>query len=229
MIRTFKSLWPEMNIVKIKEIFIKEVTVEFRQKFAVGGIFLFAATTVFMIFKSFNQINPREWTILIWIIMLFAGLNAVVKSFLQEKKETYLYYYTLFDPIDLILAKLLYNFVFLCLIFLSILIFLGIFSGFPVKDLSLFIIGSLAGIFGVAVVFTFVSVISATDNSNSTLMSILALPLVLPIVLLLLKISSVSVRLLTDTAVMQDVYLLLGVDSILFGAMILLFPALWKS
>ena len=209
----------DMNIVKIKEIFIKEVTVEFRQRFAVGGIFLFAATTVFMIFKS----------ILIWIIMLFAGLNAVVKSFLQEKKETYLYYYTLFDPIDLLLSKLFYNFVFLSMIFVVILLFFGVFSGFPVKDFSLFTVGSLAGIFGISVVFTFVSIISATDNSNSTLMSILALPLVLPIVLLLLKISAVSVRLLTDTAVMQDVYLLLGVDSILFGAMIMLFPSLWKS
>ena len=115
----------DMNIVKIKEIFIKEVTVEFRQRFAVGCIFLFAATTVFMIFKSFNQINPREWTILIWIIMLFAGLNAVVKSFLQEKKETYLYYYTLFDPIDLLLSKLFYNFVFLSMIFVVILLFFG--------------------------------------------------------------------------------------------------------
>lgn len=218
-----------MDVAKINEIFKKEVTVEFRQKFAIGGIFLFSATTVFMIYKAFNQISPREWTILIWVIMLFAGLNAVVKSFLQEKKETYLYYYTLFDPIDLILSKLLYNFVFLCLIFIAILLFLTVFSGFPVKDLSLFAAGSAAGIFGIAVVFTFVSVISATDNSNSTLMSILALPLVLPILLLLLKISAVSVRILTDTAVMQDVYLLVGVDLILFGAMIMLFPSLWKS
>ncbi len=83
-----------MNIINVKDIFIKELSIEFRQKFALGGIFPFAATVVFLIFKSFNNINPREWTILVWIIMLFAGLNAVVKSFLQEKKETYLYYYT---------------------------------------------------------------------------------------------------------------------------------------
>ncbi len=218
-----------MDIAKVKDIFIKELSVEFRQKFAIGGIFLFAATTVFIIYKAFNDISPREWTILIWVIMLFAGLNAVVKSFLQEKKETYLYYYTLFDPIDLIVSKLLYNFIFLCTLFVIILIFLGIFSGFPVKDTSLFVMGSVAGIFGISVVFTFVSVISASDNGNATLMSILALPLVLPIVLLLLKISAVSVRLLTDTAIMEDVWLLLGVDSILFGAMLLLFPTLWKS
>jgi heme exporter protein B len=218
-----------MNIIKVKDIFIKELSIEFRQKFALGGIFLFAATVVFLIFKSFNNINPREWTILIWIIMLFAGLNAVIKSFLQEKKETYLYYYTLFDPIDLIVAKLLYNFVFLCSLFAIILSFMAVFSGFPVKDVGLFIYGSVLGIFGISVVFTFVSVISSSDAGNATLMSILALPLVLPIVLLLLKISAVSTRLLVDTAVMQDVWLLVGVDSILLGAMLLLFPALWRS
>ena len=218
-----------MNIIKVKDIFIKELSIEFRQQFAMGGIFLFAATVVFLIFKSFNNISPREWTILIWIVMLFAGLNAVVKSFLQEKKETYMYYYTLFDPTDLIIAKLLYNFIFLCSIFVIILLFMGLFTGYPVKDQNLFFTGSLLGIFGISVVFTFVSVISASDNSNATLMSILALPLILPILLLLLKVSAVSVRLLNDSAVGDDIWLLFGVDSILFGAMLILFPALWRS
>jgi heme exporter protein B len=218
-----------MNIIKVKDIFIKELSIEFRQKFALGGVFLFAATVVFLIFKSFNNINPREWTILIWIVMLFAGLNAVVKSFLQEKKETYLYYYTLFDPIDLIVAKLLYNFAFLCSLFMIILAIMAVFSGFPVKETGLFFSGSVLGILGISIVFTFVSVISSSDVSNATLMSILALPLVLPIVLLLLKISAVSVRLLVDSAVMEDIWMLIGIDSILMGAMLLLFPALWRS
>ncbi len=161
--------------------------------------------------------------------MLFAGLNAVVKSFLQEKKETYLYYYTLFDPIDLIIAKLLYNFAFLCSLFMIILAFMAVFSGFPVRETGLFFLGSVLGILGISIVFTFVSVISSSDVTNATLMSILALPLVLPIVLLLLKISAVSVRLLVDSAVMEDIWMLVGVDSILMGAMLLLFPALWRS
>jgi heme exporter protein B len=218
-----------MNITKVKDIFIKELSIEFRQKFALGGIFLFATTVVFIVYKSFNNINPREWTILIWIIMLFAGLNAIVKSFLQEKKETYLYYYTLFDPIDLIVAKLVYNFMFLCVLFLIILGVMFIFTGFPVKDYGLFFMGSGLGIFGISIVFTFVSVISAADSGSSTMMSILALPLVLPIVLLLLKITTVSVRLLVDTAIMDDVMMLIGVDFILLGAMLLLFPGLWRS
>jgi heme exporter protein B len=218
-----------MNVVRVKDIFVKELSVEFRQKYALGGIFLFAATIVFVIYKSFNNINPREWVIMLWVITLFAALNAIVKSFLQEKKETYLYYYTLFDPMDLILAKLLYNFIFLTSLYVVIIMIMSFFAGFPVKDMQLFIIGSLLGIIGIAVVFTFVSIISSSGSGHSTLMSILALPLILPILLLLLKISTVSVRLLVDTSVGNDVMLLLGVDFILLGAVLILFPVLWRS
>lgn len=218
-----------MNVVRVKDIFVKELSVEFRQKYALGGIFLFAATIVFVIYKSFNNINPREWVIMLWVITLFAALNAIVKSFLQEKKETYLYYYTLFDPMDLILAKLLYNFFFLTSLYVVIIMIMSFFAGFPVKDMQLFIIGSLLGIIGIAVVFTFVSIISSSGSGHSTLMSILALPLILPILLLLLKISTVSVRLLVDTSVGNDVMLLLGVDFILLGAVLILFPVLWRS
>jgi len=218
-----------MNIINIKNIFQKELSIDFRQKYAVGGIFLFAATVVYLIFKAYNVITPREWTILIWIIMLFVGLSAIVKSFLQENKETYLYYYTLFDPTELLIAKLFYNFLFLLKLFIIIIGLLYFFSGYPVRDNQLFFSGSLLGLLGMSIIYTFVSIISSSEASNSTLMSILALPLVLPILLLLLKISAVSVGLLADTSVWEDVALILGIDSILLGAVLMLFPGLWRN
>lgn len=218
-----------MNIVRVKDIFVKDVTIELRQKYAMGGIVLFAATIVFIIFKSFNDISPREWAILLWIVMLFAGLNAIVKSFLQEKKETYLYYYTLFDPMELILARLLYNYLFMMLLFGVVVFFMSLFSGYPVKDSVLFLGGSALGLFGISVIFTFVSVITASGQGNTTLMSVLALPLVLPSVLLLLKVTAVSIRLINDTAVGEDIWMLAGVDLLLTGVMIWLFPVLWRS
>jgi heme exporter protein B len=182
-----------------------------------------------MLYKSFNDIDPRQWTVLIWIVLLFAGLNAVVKSFLQETKETYLYYYTLFDPIDLVTSKLLYNFVFLCSIFIAVVFFMSVFATFPIKNYSLFCISSLLGILGIAIVFTFVSLLAASDGSSSTLMSILALPLVLPILLILLKTSAASARLITDTAISSDIWILAGIDSLFLGVLLLLFPTMWRS
>lgn len=214
---------------RISEIFLKELVVEFRQKYALGGIFLFSATIVFLVYKVFNQVSGLEWSIMLWIITLFAGLNAIVKSFVQEKKETYLYYYSLFDPLELITAKLIYNILFLGLLFISILIFMSLFLGFPVKDPTLFFMGSTLGLTGIAIILTFVSLIANSEQSGSTLMSVLSIPLILPIMMLLLKITAVSLRLISDTSVDQDVWMLAGIDAIMLGTVIVLFPFLWRS
>ncbi len=81
-----------MNVSHILAIIKKDFDIEIRQKYAIAGIFLFAVTTAFFIYKTFNKLSALEWNILVWIIVLFAGLNAIVKSFVQERKETYLYY-----------------------------------------------------------------------------------------------------------------------------------------
>ncbi|MBK8620918.1 MAG: heme exporter protein CcmB [Saprospiraceae bacterium] len=214
---------------RISEIFLKELVVEFRQKYALGGIFLFSATIVFLVYKVFNQVSGLEWSIMLWIITLFAGLNAIVKSFVQEKKETYLYYYSLFNPLELITAKLIYNVLFLGLLFISILIFMSLFLGFPVKDPFLFFLGSSLGLTGIAIILTFVSLIANSEQSGSTLMSVLSIPLILPIMMLLLKITAVSLRLISDTSVDQDVWMLAGIDAIMLGTVIVLFPLLWRS
>ena len=214
---------------RISQIFLKELAVELRQKYALGGVILFAATLVFVVYKVFNQVTGLEWSIMLWIITLFAGLNAVVKSFAQEKKETYLYYYSLFDPLDLAIAKLVYNIIFLSLLFVLILVWMSVFLGFPVKDIGLFALGSFLGISGLATIMTFVSLLSQSEQSGGTLMSILAIPLVLPILLLLLKITAVSLRLISDTSVSEDVLMLAGIDALMLGCVILLFPLVWRS
>ncbi len=218
-----------MQYVKAFHILQKELAIEFRQKFAVGGVFLFAATIVFLLFKTFNNIQTRDWVLLIWTIMLFSGLNATIKSFLQEKKETWLYYYTLFDPLTLLVSKLIYNTFFLCILFALILCCMTVFSGFPVRDLPLFMLSSFLGILGLAIVFTFVSILAASENGGATLMAILALPLTLPTVLLLIKTTSVSVGLLADSAVYDDVWLLGGINCLLLGTILVLFPFVWRS
>jgi len=218
-----------MNLGRIFTIIKKDFDIELRQKYAVGGIFLFAITTTYLIYKTFNKVSALEWNILAWIIVLFAGLNAIVKSFLQEKKETYLYYYTMFSAFEVIISKLIYNFFFT--LFLAVVV-LGTFTvllGNPIKDFPLFIKVFLLGILGISSVFTFVSSVSSTGNNNATLMSILALPLVLPVVLIMERVTAIAMRLINDTDVDTDLLMLGGIDLLIVGMAILIFPILWKS
>ncbi|MCB0659698.1 MAG: heme exporter protein CcmB [Saprospiraceae bacterium] len=218
-----------MDVQKIRHILIKDWKIEFRQSFTFYSVLLFAVTVVFFIYKSFNNINAREWSVLFWIIMLFSGLNAAMKTFLQEKKDTWHYYYTLFDPIDLLAAKLIYNTIFLLLLSFLVIGFMSWFMFFPIHDLRLFSFSLMLGIIGISTVFTFVSVLISAEGANTTLMSILSIPLLLPIMLLVLKSTQVSARLLVDTAVYEDITILGGIDMILLGTIFLLFPYLWRA
>lgn len=218
-----------MNGSHILAIIKKDFEIEIRQRYAIAGIFLFAVTTAFFIYKTFNKLSALEWNILVWIIVLFAGLNAIVKSFVQERKETYLYYYSLFGPLEVIVAKLVYNYLFTIFLTFVVIMTFTVLFGFPVKDFSLFLKGLLLGTLGISSVFTFVSSVSGAGSSNDTMMSILSLPLVLPSVLLMERITAVAMRLMQDSAIAKDLYILASIDLLIIGMIILIFPTLWKA
>lgn len=218
-----------MKVKHVIAIIKKDFDIEVRQKYAVAGTFLFAITTAYIIYKSFGEVVGMVWNVLAWIVVLFAGLNAIVKSFVQERKETYLYYYTLFGPLEVIVAKLIYNFLFTFFISLTVIGTFTVLLGNPVKDHSLFFQALVLGVLGISSVFTFVSSVSGTGSASSTLMSILALPLILPSILILERTTAVAMRLIQDSAVAEDLLILAGIDLLLIGMILLVFPGLWKE
>jgi heme exporter protein B len=214
---------------RILAIIEKEFQVDYRQKHAIAGILLFAVICVYLIYKSFNNFTGLEWTLMLWIITVFAGINSIVKSFLQEYKGTYIYYYTLFDPTELLIAKLIYNTFLLAFIFCVILGLMILLTGNPVKDWGLFWSSSLLAIVGLSTVFTLISAMSNVGGNNSTLMSILAMPCILPILLTVIQITAVSLRLIQKSNVDMDLLILGGIDGMLLGISLFLFPQVWKA
>ncbi len=211
-------------------LFKKELILEWRQKYALSGILLYVFSTVFIIYTSFFQnVNPMVWNVLFWIVMLFAAVNAVTKSFLQESGNRQLYYYQITDPIAVLLSKILYNTGLLLLIGLISYLAFSVLAGNPVKNQPLFFTAIFLGSIGFSVNFTFISAISAKANNSATLMAILSFPLILPIILTLIKISTTALGFQQDTSIGTDILILVAIDSMLIGMGLILFPFLWKD
>lgn len=207
----------------------KEFLLEFRTRSAISGIFLYVISTLFVVYETFVKIQPNVWNTLFWIILLFVAVNAMVKSFVQEKGNRVLYYYSLLNPSHVLIAKIVYNT--LLLLVLSLLIW-GLFIFFgdnPVKDIGLFLLILLLGSFGFSVTFTFLASLVAASNQSSTLLAVLSFPLIIPIILLLVKISAHALRLIQDTAVSGDLAILVAIDLLLCGVALLLFPFIWRD
>lgn len=219
-----------MNVFQeIRFLLHKELKLEFRQKYAISGILLYIFSTIFVVYVSAIQANGKEWNVLFWIIVLFASVNAVAKSFVQESGHRQLYYYSLVNPIAIIISKMIYNT--LLLLALSFLAY-GVFSlviGSPVRDTRLFFIAIFLASLGFSITFTFISAIASKANNSASLMAILGFPLIIPILMMLIYISGNAIGLQSDTAVNDNILILLGIDLLLAGAALLLFPYLWRD
>jgi heme exporter protein B len=215
-----------------KEIFVileKEFKVEYRQKYAIGSILLYVFAAVYIVYTAITRLPNEIWHAQYWIIVLFAAMNAVLKSFVQDTPSRQLYLYTLLSPYSVILAKMLYNGV--VLILLCILCFgtMTLFTGSPTKDFGLFTLSIFLGSFGLATTLTFIASVAAKGNNQSTLMAILGFPVIIPVLLIVLKMTAQANGIVADDSLISDIQILIGFNFLLVGLALFLFPFVWKD
>ncbi len=208
----------------------KEVILEFRQLFAFNGVLLYLVSTVFVCYLSFQgTIDIATWNALFWIIMLFVAINAVLKSFMQEHEGRLLYYYCLASPQSVITAKIIYNAgLMVILSFLGLFVFIG-FMGNPIKNLGLFIVNMGFGVVGFASILSMVSAIASKSRNNFTLMGVLSFPLVLPLMLMLIRVSMAAINGYGFFERIGDILVIILLSLVTFVMSNLLFPYIWKE
>lgn len=217
----------------IKTLIQKEILLEWRQKTAFNGILLYLISTIFVCYLSFglksSAISTISWNALFWIIILFAAVNSVSKSFIGQSAGRQLYYYTIASPQHIIIAKVIYNSVMLIIL---ALIGFGCYSlvmGLPIVNLGLFFIDILLASIGFSITLTMVSGIASKANNSTTLMAILSFPIILPMLMMVIKISKNAIDGLGWSS-SSDELLTLGAINLIVGAVTyLLFPYLWRN
>jgi heme exporter protein B len=214
---------------QIKHLIIKEIRLEMRNKYALGGIMLYVVSTVFVSYLSFRQIiNIPTWNALFWIILLFASINGVAKSFIGENRGKLLYLYTLVSPQAVIMSKIIYNSLLLLLISGLCLFVYSLFIGNLVQDMPLFLLTLLLGSFGFSSLLTMVSAIASKTSNNFTLMAILSFPIMMPLLMVLLKLSKNAIDGLENWDV-NYLLVLLFINVIIIALSYLLFRYLWRD
>jgi heme exporter protein B len=211
----------------------KEFRLEWRQRYALNGMLLYMVGAVFVCYLSFNsrrgQLGPIVWNTLFWIIQLFTAINAIAKTFVQERAGRQLYYYTLASPQQIIVAKVIYNTALMLVLALLGYVVYAFVLGSPVQDHTLYIGSLLLGAVGFAASLTLVAGIAAKAENAATLMAILSFPVILPLLLLLLKISKNAMDGLDRAASTDELLTILAIDGIVLALSYLLFPFIWKS
>lgn len=218
---------------EIKVLLYKEITLEWRERYALNGLLVYVVSTVFVCYLSFNlntqKLNNITWNTLFWIILLFTSVNAIAKSFMQERYGRFIYYYMLVSPQGIILSKIIYNSLLLSFIALLGYTFYTLVLGNPVQDNLLFFLNILLGTFGFSSTLTMVSSIAAKAGNNSTLMAILSFPVIVPMLLMLIKVSKNAMDGLARSQSLDEISTLIAINSIVIAISYILFPYLWRN
>lgn len=207
----------------------KDLLLEWRQKHTFFGVVLYVGCTVFVLFMMAGQPESRIWNALFWVAQLFVTVNTVAKSFLQEGINRMRYYFTLVTPLQYILAKMIYSAVMMLLMmFISLLLF-NLLLGSPIQNKQTFIIVCCLGASSLSLLFTFLSAIAAQARQNAALMAILGFPIAIPLLMVLSNLALGAVSSVLQEGWAGMAWMMVGMDVLIIGLAMILFPFLWKE
>ena len=211
----------------------KDLVLEWRQKYAFNGMLLYVGSTVFVCYLSFGLrggvLSVPVWNALFWIILLFTSVNAIAKGFIQESRGRLLYLYALVSPQGVILAKIAYNTLLMLVLAVLCYLFYSVVIGNPVQDDLLFFVTILLGAFGFSTSLTMISGIASKAANASSLMAILSFPVIVPMLLMLMKMSKNAIDGLERAASSDELITLLAINVIVITISYILFPYLWRD
>ena len=219
-----------MDVLKqIKFLLQKEIILEWRSKYALNGILLYVISTIFVCYLSFKQIAPTTWNALFWIILLFVSVNAISKSFVQESPGQQLYYYTIASPQAIIISKIFYNILLTLIVSAVALCFYTLVFKNSLGDPLLYFIAITLGSISFASVLTMVSSIISKANNSCSLMAILSFPIIIPLLIVLIKLSKNAMDGLDRSVSYNEIGILVAINIIIMTTSLLLFPYLWRD
>jgi len=222
-----------MRPAEIAALLRLEVALDLRQRAAWAGMLLYVVSAVYVAYLAVKGgLGTATWNALFWIILLFAAFNALARSFQREDAGRQLYLYTLVDPRSVVLARALYNAVTMVVLSLLSLVVYTVLLGntaLEEADLGQFVLAVVLGGIGFAAVLTLISAIAARAGNGIGLMAILGFPLVLPLLLLVMRVSKLALDGVAWSVTSTYFGGLVLLDVITITLAWILFPYLWRD
>lgn len=203
--------------------------IEFRERTALNAILLYVLAASFIVFSIWRSLPPKEWGLAFWTIFLFAALTASLRTFARESEARYFYFYTLYHPLELFVAKALFNLLLLLGLYLVLWAVLTVMAGDPILRKGWFVVVGLCGSGGLAVLLTFISSIAIKTQQHASLTGVLALPLMIPMLVNLLRLTAFATGITPDSNPWNELTLVGSVLALSTAMGLWLFPYLWRS
>jgi len=172
----------------------KDLRAEFRTRVALNSLALFALTTLAAVsytigpYRLAAEDRPFLLSVLLWIVIFFAALAGLDRSFVKEEESHTAPLLRLAAAPTVVWAgKLLYNLVLIFVLMAMLAPLFCVLMGFEIAMPWRFVVVLAVGGYGLAVITTIVAAIIAQAMTRGALFSVLSLPLLLPLLIIVIE------------------------------------------
>lgn len=213
-------------------VLLKDIKQELRSKAALNSILLFAIVTLTAVSFSIGTfaISKDILAALLWIIILFSSMSGFSHVFLKEEEaHTADTLKIITTANDVFLGKFLFNLSLLTIVVLLVVpLYVAVFN-FEILHPGLFILNLALGTVALSAGGTIVAALIAKASSRGALFSVLAFPILLPVLILGITITRAAFKQSQTDLFMPEIQALFAYCVIVITASILLFEYIWND
>lgn len=213
-------------------VFKKDLSLELRTRYALNTMLAFTCSALLLVLFTLRAQNmdPTPKSGLVWIIILFAAMTGMARSFVQESdQKTWDLLRLHGSPTDIYTGKLLYNFLFLLVLNLFTFALYLLMMNLSIANGLYLATGVIFGALGLAAVTTLTSAMIARADRRGAVFSVLSIPLLVPLLLILTRTTRVALVEGSDPSGLNDLMALIGFAGVTITAGILLFDFIWEE
>jgi heme exporter protein B len=213
-------------------IFQKDIRQEFKTRYSLNAIFLFALVTLIAVSFSIGAFNASAdiKSALLWIIIFFSAMSGLSHIFVrEEEKHTADTLKLVAQPTGVFLGKFLFN---LFLLYLLELITIPLYfavMNFEVSGIAIFISVLVLGSLGLSAGATMTAAIISKASAKGALFAVLSFPVLLPVIIAGINGTKIAVRHVEIIEAASELQMLFAYAVVVITAGILLFDFVWNE
>lgn len=219
--------------MKSYALFQKDFHSELRTRYAINSLamFIIVALSVILFSIGNESISPELTGGLFWVVIFFSAMSGLSRAFVsEEERGTTLTLQLIASPATVFSGKLLFNLVLVFLMNTVItVLYSALFSEFYIKNFFLFMLTFIIGNIGIAVSSTLIAAIIAKAGSKGTLYPVLSFPILLPLILTSVKLTTFAIDGTTVSDAMFELLIIICYDIVMISASYILFDFIWKD
>jgi len=216
----------------ISAVLTKDLQSELRSRYAINTVLAFVGASLLLILFALEaeRLPPTPKSALVWIVILFAALSSLSRSFVAETdRKTFDLMRLHGNASEIFIGKLCYNYLFTLSVNVATFLIYIFLLGMPIADGLAFVLVLILGTAGLSGVSTMLGAIVSQADRKGAIFSVLSIPLLFPLILILVRTTKAALIEGFTENYLNDFWALLGYAGVTITAGILLFDYIWED